>query len=118
MMGLAAGDPSRARRGRPGTGVSGWVERRLARSRSGYRNALDRSISHPWLFGATMLAALALAVRAVQGGAARTAPTEDWMEWWNGMAWLDCNGMEGMAWMALNGWPADWKGWSGRANME
>ncbi len=77
MMGSLLVHPHGRAADDPGTGVSGWVERRLRALARGYRNALDRSISHPWLFGATMLAALALAFALFKAVPRELAPTED-----------------------------------------
>jgi multidrug efflux pump len=73
-----------------GGGIGGWMERRLRSLSHGYRRALDRGISHPWLFAATMLVALGFAFVLFKAVPHELSPTED-----RGSFSVSVNGPEG-----------------------
>ena len=77
MMGSLLVHPHGRAADDPGGGIAGWMERRLRSLARGYRRALDRGISHPWLVGVAMLVALALAFVLFRLVPRELAPTED-----------------------------------------
>ncbi|MDT0817464.1 efflux RND transporter permease subunit, partial [Staphylococcus pseudintermedius] len=57
--------------------VNRWINARLDALSGGYRGLLDRTVERPWLFGALLLAALALSFGLFKLVPSELAPQED-----------------------------------------
>ena len=72
------------------TGFNHWVDARLKAIGAGYQRRLGRVVTHPWLVGIALLAALAAIVALFQFVPRELAPTED-----RGAMFVSINGPEG-----------------------
>jgi multidrug efflux pump len=71
-------------------GLNGWVHGRLERLRRGYTDLLERSIGRPLLYGAMLLAAVAVSVLLFRLVPSELAPNED-----RGAFFVSVSGPEG-----------------------